>query len=142
VPKLGEGTSSTTEAEQATPAGRGAKESVAVPKVSATGSAEVPIHTAEAEGKTTKKPDREETIGPPEPELPKVAKTPAITPKRRRMASVLDTVMETARALIPTPVKKVVMKTARLPALKLKLGPQCPLRQSLLKLSIELSKNL
>jgi hypothetical protein len=36
-----------------------------------------------------------------------VAKTPVITPKRRRMASVLDAVMETTRALTPTPVKKV-----------------------------------
>jgi hypothetical protein len=39
--------------------------------------------------------------------LPKVAKTPAITPKRRRMTSVLDAVMETTRSLTPTPVKKV-----------------------------------
>jgi hypothetical protein len=36
-----------------------------------------------------------------------VAKTPAITPKRRRMTSVLDAVMETTRSLTPTPVKKV-----------------------------------
>jgi hypothetical protein len=28
----------------------------------------------------------------PEPELPKVSKAPAITPKRRRMASMLDAV--------------------------------------------------
>jgi hypothetical protein len=57
VPKFGEGTSSTVEAEQAAPAGRSAEESVAVPKVSATGSAEVLIQTAEAEGKTAEKPD-------------------------------------------------------------------------------------
>jgi hypothetical protein len=52
-------------------------------------------------------PDQEETAGPSEVELSKVAKTPAITPKRRRMASVLDAVMETTRALTPTPAKKV-----------------------------------
>jgi hypothetical protein len=78
------------------------------PKVAATGSAEVAIQTAEAEGKTAEKLDREETTGPSEPELPKVAKTPAITPKRRRMTSVLDAVMESTRALTPTPTKKVV----------------------------------
>jgi hypothetical protein len=39
--------------------------------------------------------------------LPKVAKAPAITPKRRRMASVLDAVMETTKALTPAPAKKV-----------------------------------
>jgi hypothetical protein len=97
VPKFGEGTSSTAEAEQAAPAGQSAEESAAVP-----------IHTAEAEGKTAEKPDREETTGPLEPELPKVAKTLAKTTKRRRMASVLDAVMETTRVLTPTPVKKVV----------------------------------
>jgi hypothetical protein len=106
--KLGEGTSSTAEAEQAAPTGRSTEESVVVPKVSATRSAEVPKHTAEAEGKAAEKPDREETAGPPEPELPKVAKTPGITPKRRRMESVLDVVMETIRVLTPTPMKKFV----------------------------------
>jgi hypothetical protein len=41
VPKFDEGASSTVEAEQAAPAIRSAKESVAVPKVSATRSAKV-----------------------------------------------------------------------------------------------------
>jgi hypothetical protein len=44
---------------------------------------------------------------PAEAELPKVTKAPATTPKRRRMASVLDTVMETTKALIHVPMKKV-----------------------------------
>jgi hypothetical protein len=58
----------------------------------------VPKHTAEAKGKAVEESDREETAGPPkilspplEPELPKVSKDPAITPKRRRMASVFTT---------------------------------------------------
>jgi hypothetical protein len=38
---------------------------------------------------------------PPEPELLKVSKIAAITPKRRRMASVLDAVLESTR--VPTP---------------------------------------
>jgi hypothetical protein len=59
VSKPGEGTSSTAEAEQAAPASRSAEESAAVPKVFATGSAEVPIQTAETEEKTVEKPDRE-----------------------------------------------------------------------------------
>jgi hypothetical protein len=42
-----------------------------------------------------------------EAELPKVTKAPATTPKRRRMASVLDAVVETTRALTPASVKKV-----------------------------------
>ena len=107
VPKFDEGASSTVEAEQAAPAIRSAKESAAVPKVSTTKSAEVPIQTAEAEEETTEKLDREEKTRPPEAELPKVAKTPTITPKRRKMASVLDDVMETTRALTPSPAKKI-----------------------------------
>jgi hypothetical protein len=96
VPKFGEGTSSTTKAEQAAP----------------------------TERKMVEEPDREETVGPPEPELPKVAKTPAITTKRRRMVSVLDAVMETARVLNPTPVKKVVeAATARA---ETEAGPSVP----------------
>jgi hypothetical protein len=112
VPKFDEGTSSTAEVEQVAPVGRSAKESAAVPKVSATGSAEVLKQTAEVEGKTVEKPDREEIEGPSEPELPKVAKTTAITPKRRRMASVLDAVMETTRALTPAPARKVAEAVA------------------------------
>jgi hypothetical protein len=42
-----------------------------------------------------------------EAELPKVTKAPATTPKRRRMISVLDAVIETTKALTPAPAKKV-----------------------------------
>jgi hypothetical protein len=49
-----------------------------------------------------------EILSPPvEAELPKVQKAPAATPNRRRMASVLDAVMETTKALTPAPTKKV-----------------------------------
>ena len=44
---------------------------------------------------------------PVEAELPKVVKAPTTTPKRRRIASVLDAVVETTRALTLAPVKKV-----------------------------------
>jgi hypothetical protein len=96
VPKLGEGTSSTAEARQ-----------IELPKV--------PIdEPTEAKEEAAKKPGLEITIvlpeilsPPAEAELPKVAKAPAITPKRRRMASVLDAVVETTRALTPAPTRKV-----------------------------------
>jgi hypothetical protein len=42
---------------------------------------------------------------PPEPELSKVSKIPAITPKRRRMASMLDTVIESTK--VQTPASKL-----------------------------------
>jgi hypothetical protein len=99
VPKLAEGTSSTAEPGQPTPAG--SKEELAeAPKVPATGSVEAPKHDVEAKGKTTEEPELGETVvlpkilsPPAELELPKVSKTPTITPKMRRMATVLDAVM-------------------------------------------------
>jgi hypothetical protein len=70
--------------------------------------ADVPKCPAEARGKTAEEPklkksaEQPKTSSPPqETELPKVTKIPAITPKRRRMASILDAVMETTKALTP-----------------------------------------
>jgi hypothetical protein len=102
-----------------------------VPKVSATESAEAPKHAAEAKGRAAKEPEREKTTGlpkilspPPEPELSKVSKAPAITPKRRRMASVLDVVMESTRASTPAPAKETVkVATARV---ETEAGPSVP----------------
>jgi hypothetical protein len=108
VPKFGEETSSAAEAEQVAPVARSAEELTIVPKVPI-------VEPVEAEDGVDKKPEFEKTIvlleilSPPvESELPKVAKAPATTPKRRRMASVLDAIMETTRSLTPTPVKIAV----------------------------------
>jgi hypothetical protein len=80
-----------------------------LPKIRAAGSVETPKHGAEAKGKAAKEPELGETVGlpkilspPAEPKLPKVSKAPVVTPKRRRMASVLDAVLESTRA--PTPI--------------------------------------
>jgi nucleoid-associated protein YgaU len=55
--------------------------------------------------KVVKKP---EILSPPaEAELPKVLKASAATPKRRRMANVLDAVLETTKALSPALTKKI-----------------------------------
>jgi hypothetical protein len=130
VPKLGDGTTST--AEPGRPAPVGSKEELAgVPKVPVTELAETPKHAAEAKGKAAEEPEREKTTGlpkilspPPEPELPKVLKAPAITPKRRRMASVLDAVMEWTRASAPAPAKETAkVATARI---ETKVGPSLP----------------
>jgi hypothetical protein len=117
VPKLGEGTASTAEPRQPAPAGS-KEELVEVPKVPATESAEAPKHATQAKGKAVKEPEREETVGlpkflspPSEPELPKVSKAPAITPKRRRMASMLDVVLESTRASTPAPTKETAEAT-------------------------------
>jgi hypothetical protein len=79
-----------------------------VPKVPTVGPAEAKDDAAE-EPKLEKTVIMPEILSPPaKAELPKVQKAPAATPKRRRMASVLDAVMETTKVLSPTPTKKVV----------------------------------
>jgi hypothetical protein len=87
---------------------RSAEESIVVPKVPTVG-------PAKAKDDASEEPTLEKTVIMPEilsppakAELLKVQKAPAATPKRRRMASVLDAVMETTKALSPAPTKKVV----------------------------------
>jgi hypothetical protein len=66
-----------------------------------------------------------EILSPPaEAKLSKVQKVPAATPKRRRMASVLDTVLETTKALSPGHIKKNAEATKVQD--KAKAGPSAP----------------
>jgi hypothetical protein len=83
-----------------------AEESTVVPKVPTVGPAEAKEDMArELELRKTMMP---KNLSPSaEAELPKMMKAPATIPKRRRMASVLEAVMETTKALTPAPVKKV-----------------------------------
>jgi hypothetical protein len=142
VPKLGEGTSFTAEAEQLAPTIPG-EDLPKLLKVPVAGPAETPKHDAETKEKAAKElePELPKILSPlAEAELSKVAKAPARTPKRRRMSSVLDAVMETTRALTPAPTKKVaetVMARA-----ETKVGPSVPPRQSLVQLSREMNKIL
>jgi hypothetical protein len=131
VPNLAEGTSST--AEPGYPAPTGSKgESVEVPMVPATESIEAPKRPAKAKGKSVKEPELGEPAGLPkilsplpELELPKVSKAPAITPKRRRMASVLDVVLESTRASTPAPAKEAAAATTI--HAEVKAGPLVPI---------------
>jgi hypothetical protein len=102
-----------------------------LPKVPAARPIETPKHGVGAKEEAAKEPELGKAIALPEilsppakAELPKVAKAPATTPKRRRMASVLDAVMEAIRALTPAPAKKVA-ETAMTRA-ETKAGPSVP----------------
>jgi hypothetical protein len=107
VPEFGERTSSSTEAKQAAPTVQSAEESIVAPKVPTDGPAKAKDDVSE-EPKLEKSMKMLEILSPPaKAELLKVQNAPAATPKRRRMASVLDAVMETTKALSPAPAKKV-----------------------------------
>jgi hypothetical protein len=86
----------------------GVPKAVVIAEQEKTETAEVPKRPAKAKEKTVEEPElmksagQPKTLSPPqEPELPKVSKIHAITPKRRRMASVLDTVMESSKVQTP-----------------------------------------
>jgi hypothetical protein len=139
VPEFGEGTSSTAETKQAAPVMQRAEESIVVPKMPV-------VRPAEAKDDTAREPELGKTMMPKilspsaEAELPKMTKAPATTPKRRRMASVLDAVMETTKALTLAPIKKVA-EVAKVQA-KAEAGPTVPLKQRLSRLKIKLSNKL
>jgi hypothetical protein len=106
VPEFGEGASSTVEAKQATPIVPSVEEPTVVPKVPTVGPAEAKNDKAE-EPQVEKVEKMPEILSPPsEAKLSKVQKAPAATLKRRRMASVLDAVLETTKALSPEHIKK------------------------------------
>jgi hypothetical protein len=134
VPKLAEGTSSTAEPGYPAPAGSKG-ESAEVPEIIGQEKIELagaPKHSAEATEKASEVPELGESAGlqkilslQPQLELPKVPRAPAITPKRRRMASVMDAVLESTRASTPAPVKETVEAAAA--HAEVEAGPSVPI---------------
>jgi hypothetical protein len=121
VPKLAEGPSSAVEPEFPAPAeAKGESAEVSKPSVimvqEKTKMAKVPKRTGETE-KTTEEPKPRRSAEQPkilsssqETELSKMMKIPAATPKRRRMASVLDMVLESTK--VPNLGEKNMKETA------------------------------
>jgi hypothetical protein len=124
VPELGEGASSIAEATQAAPIVQSIEEPTVVPKMPT-------IEPVEAKDDKAEEPKVEEIMKMPEilspsaeANLPKVQKAPAATPKRRRMASVLDAMLDTTKALSPAPIKKID-EAAKVQA-EVEAGPSAP----------------
>jgi hypothetical protein len=107
VPEFGEGTSSAAEARQTTLIVQSVEEAIIAPKVTTIGPVEAKDDNAK-ELQVEKVIKMPEILSPPaEADLSKMQKAPVATPKRRRMANVLDVVMETTKALTLVPIKKV-----------------------------------
>jgi hypothetical protein len=76
----------------------------------------VEMKADKAEGPEIEITKMPEILSPPtEATVPKVQKGSAATPKRRRMANVLDVVLETTKALSPAPTRKIVKVTKAQP---------------------------
>jgi hypothetical protein len=108
VPEFGAGTSSATEIKENVPTAQSTEELPVMPKV-------LTVKLVEMKVDKTEKLKIEATMKMPEilslpieADLPKIQKTSAATPKRRRMANVLDVVLEMTKVLRPVLVKKVV----------------------------------
>jgi hypothetical protein len=107
IPEFGKGTSSAAEAKETVPIVQSTEEPTVVPKVLTVEPVETKIDRAE-EPKIEGIMKMPEILSPPtEAKLLKVQKASAATPKRRRMANVLNVVLETTKALSPSPTRKV-----------------------------------
>jgi hypothetical protein len=104
IPEFGKGTSSSAEAKETVPTTQSSKEPTIVPKVLTV----KPVERKIEEPKLEEIMKVLEILNPStEIKLPKVQKASAATPKRRRMANVLDVVLETTKALSLALAKKV-----------------------------------
>jgi hypothetical protein len=108
VPEFGVGSSSATEATQTAPIAQSIEEAIVVPKVPIADPVEAKVDKAK-ESKIEEIIKVPKILSPPtETKLSKVQKASVATPKRRRMANVLDAVLESTKALSPAPTKEIV----------------------------------
>jgi hypothetical protein len=110
VPEFGAGFSSAAEAIETTPIAQSTEEATVMPKVPIAEPVEAKVDRAkESKIEEIKVP---KILSPPtETKLSKVQKASAATPKRRRMANVLDAVLETTKVLSLVATKKVAETT-------------------------------
>jgi hypothetical protein len=107
VPEFGEGASSVAETRVTASSAQSTEEPVVMPKVLTVKLVE--MKADKTEGPKIKELTKMSEILSPSTEVivPKAQKGSAATPKRRRMANVLDVVLETAKTLSPAPTRKI-----------------------------------
>jgi hypothetical protein len=111
VLEFGAGSTLAAEATQTASITQSAEEPSVMPKTHIVESVEDKFDKAE-ESKVEEIIRMPKILSPPiEAKLPKVQKTSAATPKRRRMANVLDVVLETTKVLSPAATTKVAEAT-------------------------------
>jgi hypothetical protein len=107
VPEFGAGTSSTTEIKETVLTTQSTEEPAVMPKVLTVKLVETKVDKAE-EPKIEEIMKMLEILSPPkEATVPKVQMGSVVTPKRRRMANVLDVVLETTKTLSLAITRKV-----------------------------------
>ena len=108
MPEFGGETSSAAKPKEPTSPTQKAKDPVVMPKVPSAELAESKADKGKAEEPKIEETKMLEILSPSaEVTVPKAQKGLAVTPKRRRMANVLD-VLEIVKALSSTPSRKIV----------------------------------
>jgi hypothetical protein len=110
IPEFGEGASSAAKTKEIVPPAQRTEESAIMPKLPLVELVETKADKDKAEGSKIEEITKMPEILSPSTEVtvPKAQKGSAATPKRRRMANVLDVVLETAKTLSPAPTRKIV----------------------------------
>jgi hypothetical protein len=115
IPEFDEGASSVARTIQTASTTLGAEEPAVMLKVLTAKLVKTKIDKAE-EPKIEEIMKMPKILSPPtETTLPRVQMGSVVTPKRRRMANVLDVVLETTKTLSPSPTRKVVEASKALP---------------------------
>jgi hypothetical protein len=131
VPEFGAGTSSATETKETVPTAQSIEEPTVMLKMLIVKLVETKVDKAE-EPKIEEITKMLEILSPPtEATVPKVQMDSAVTPKRRRIANVLDVVLETTKTLSPAPTRKVAEAAKAQPEAdskqaKIEVGPSVP----------------
>jgi hypothetical protein len=111
VPDFVEGATSPGEARRAASTTQSIEDPTVMPKTHTVKPVEDKVDKAE-ESRVEEIIKMPKILSPPtEAKLPKVQKASAATPKKRRMANVLDVVLEITKALSPAPTKKIAEAT-------------------------------
>jgi hypothetical protein len=120
VPEFGEGASSAVETRVTAPTTQSTEEPVVMSKVLTVKLIETKAD--KVEGPKIKEMTKMPEILSPSTEVtvPKAQKGSVATPKRRKMANVLDVVLETAKSLNPAPSKKIAEVSKAQPEVKTK----------------------
>jgi hypothetical protein len=107
IPKLDEGASSAAKTEETAPPAQRTEELGIMPRLPSVKLVETTTDKTEG-SKIEEIPKMPEILSPStEATVPKVQKSSTATPKRRRMANVLDVVLETTKILSPAPTRKI-----------------------------------
>jgi hypothetical protein len=110
IPEFGEWTSSAAKIKETIPPAQRTEEPAIMPKLPSVELVETKPNKDKAEGSKIEEITKMPEILSPSSEvpMPKAQKGSAATPKRRRMANVLDVVLETAKTLSSVPSRKIV----------------------------------